>query len=276
MTLAVTCPIADGLPVPYDETLTAAIMSLDEQHAVKMNQPDRRGKKRQSFLSAHGGYGWSGQYVAPPVDADAIVSLSNTHASQYSQFFGDGLNAIDQQGVEREQLPCYFAAQAASAFVGGLASRVLTSQSVTAIKARNVYDTADQKKLHVASVIFAVTDVSTVIRQFYSCWKQSDEPMLTVPSRIRCANLSDNDLARKLESWIKDYQNKGIAPYNAVGRAFIKKVLISHQNTSVYWIIKFGEISFKSSGIEFEYNVKELEVPRIPEIGFGTTEFLNT
>ena len=102
--LAVTCPIADGLPAPYDATLTAAIMSLDEQHAVKMNSPDRRGKKRQSFISAHGGYGWNGEFVAHPADADAIVTIANTHASEFAQFFGAGVNALNQQGIELDKL----------------------------------------------------------------------------------------------------------------------------------------------------------------------------
>ena len=277
--LAVTCPIADGLPAPYDATLTAAIMSLDEQHAVKMNSPDRRGKKRQSFISAHGGYGWAGEFVAKPADADAIVAIANTHASEFAQFFGDGLNALNQQGLEYAQLPCYFAVRCASMFLGGLASRVLTSQPVTAIKAStnyNSYSFVDRKKLHVASVIIPVTDTETIIRMFYSCHKTSAEPMLTVPSRIRCSLLSDNDLARKLEQWMKGFQVKGIAPFISEGKTYIKRVLESQAKKSVNWVETWGDVDFSTSGIEFEYNVAELTVPTIPEFGFGTTEFLNT
>jgi len=277
--LAVTCPIADGLPAPYDSTLTAAIMSLDEQHAVKMNQPDRRGKKRQSFISAHGGYGWNGGFVANPASADEIVTIANTHASKYAQFFGAGLNALNQQGLESAQLPCYFAVKAASMFLGGLASRVLTSQPVTAIKASvnyNSYSFVDRKKLHVASVIIPVTETTTNIRMFYSCHKTSDEPMETVPSRIRCSLLSDNDIARKLEQWMKGFQTLGIAPFNSEGETFIKRILESQNAPSVNWISTWGKISFSSSGIEFAYNVEEMVVPTIPEFGFGTTEFLNT
>ena len=277
--LAVTCPIADGLPTPYDATLTAAIMSLDEQHAIKMNQPDQRGKKRQSFISAHGGYGWAGEFVAKPADADAIVAIANTHASEYAQFFGDGLNALNQQGVEYAQLPCYFAVQCASVFLGGLASRVLTSQPVTAIKASTTYNSysfVDRKKLHVASVIIPITDGATTIRMFYSCHKTTDEPMRTVPSRVRCSLLSDNDLARKLESWIKGFQEKGIAPFISDGKTFIKRVLESQAQKSVNWVETWGKIDFSISGIEFTYNVAEMTVPTIPEFGFGVTEFLNT
>ena len=275
-TLAVTCPIGDGLSSPYDETLTKAIMSLDEQHAIAMNQPDQRGKKRQSFISAHGGYGWSGQFVAHPTDADAIVTIANLHNSEYSQFFGVGLDALNQAGIEYSQLPSYFAVQAASMFVGGLASRVITSQPVTAIKATTAYKDSDRKKLHQASVIIPVSDVGTYIRQFYTTWKTTDEPMKTVPSRIRCALLSDNDVARKLESWMAGYQGSGNSPYNAEGRTFIKRVLESHQNKSINWVTSFGAVTFSSSGIEFEYTIEELVVPSIPEYGFGTTEVLNT
>lgn len=273
--IAVTCPIGDGLSSPYDETLTKAIMALDEAHAIAMNQPEKRGKKRQSFISSHGGNGWSGQFVAHPTDADAIVVLGNLHNSEYSQFFGAGLDAIDQAGVERSQLPSYFAVKAASMFLGGLASRVITSQSVTAIKATTNFVDADRKKIHQASVIIPVTDVGTYIRQFYTTWKQTDEPMKTVPSRIRCALLSDNDVARKLEQWMAGYQANGFAPFNAEGRTFIKRVLESQQNKSINWVTSFGTIEFSSSGIEFEYTINELVVPAIPEYGFGTTEVLN-
>jgi hypothetical protein len=273
--LAVTCPIADGIPAPYDATLTAAIMVLDEQHAVKMNQPDKRGKRRQSFISAHGGYGWAGEFVAKPANAEAIVTIANTHNSEYSQFFGDGLNVINQQGVEYAELPCYFAVAAASVFLGGLASRVLTSQPITAIKASTRYTAADRKKLHQASVIFAITTTTTNIRQFFTTWKSTDEPMKTVPSRVRCALLSDNDIARKLEQWMGQFQNSGFSPQNSEGTTYIRRVLESHQNKSVNWVDTFGEIEFSSSGIEFTYRVKDIVVPRIPEYGFGTTEFLN-
>ena len=275
--LAVTCPIADGMAAPYNSTLTAAIMVLDEAHAVKMNGPSYRGMRRQSFISSHGGYGWAGGYVAKPSTADDIVTIAITHNSEYSQFFGDGLNAITQQGVELEQLPCYFAAQCASMFLGGLASRVLTSQSVTGIKASTKYSAADTKKLHIASVIFPVTDnTGTYIRQFYTTWKSTAEPMKTVPSRVRCALLSDNDIARKLEEWMKQYQNSGIAPFDSEGVTFIKSVLKSHQNKSVNWVTGWGDVTFESSGIEFEYSVEDITVPAIPEYGFGTTYFLNT
>jgi len=274
--LAVTCPIADGIPAPYDATLTAAIMVLDEQHAVKMNQPDKRGKRRQSFISAHGGYGWNGGFIAKPSDADAIVTISNTHDSEYSQFFGDGLDAINQQGIERSQLPCYFAVRAASMFLGGLASRVLTNQTVTAIKASTSYSEADRKKLHQASVIFAITDTTTRIRQFFTTKKSSIEPMMTVPSRVRCAMLSDNDIARKLESWMSGFQQSGVAPFNAEGKTYIRRVLESQANKSVYWVTDWGDIEFSTSGITFDYTVHNLVVPAIPEFGFGTTEFLNT
>ena len=275
-TIAVTCPIADGIPTPYDETLTKAIMSLDEQHAVSMNQPDQRGKKRQSFISAHGGYGWNGQFVARPADADAVAALGNLHNSEYSQFFSDGLNAITQKGVEYGQLPCYFAVQCASMFVGGLASRVLTSQLVTALKATISYDFDDRKKIHKASVIIPTTDGGvTTIRQFYTSWKSTSEPMKTVPSRVRCVNLSSNDIDRKLEEWMKGYQGRGESPYNAEGRTFIKRVLESHQNKSINWVESFGVIEFSSSGIKFTYNVADHVVPRIPEYGFGTVESLN-
>ena len=99
--------------------------------------------------------------------------------------------------------------------------------------------------------------------------------MLTVPSRIRCALLSDNAVARKLESWIAGYQANGISPFNAEGRTLIKRVLESHQNKSINWVTSFGTVEFSSSGIEFEYTIKELVVPVIPEYGFGTTEVLN-
>ncbi|MCK5606076.1 hypothetical protein KAR91_29525 [Candidatus Pacearchaeota archaeon] len=274
--IALTCPINDGLTGPYDETLTKAVMSLDEQHAIAMNQPDQRGKKRQAFISAHGGYGWSGQLVTPPVDADAIVTLSNLHNSEYSQFFGDGVVAIDQSGIERAQVPCYFAVKCASLFVGGLASRVLTSQQITAIRATTNYDSDDRKKLHKASVVIPVTDQGTFIRQFYTTWKSDAQPMKTVPSRIRCALLSDNDVARKLESWIKVKQGEGIEPFNSEGITRIKRTLQSHQNKSVNWVSTFGAVTFASSGIKFEYEIEDLVVPVIPEYGFGTTNVLNT
>ena len=274
-TLAVTCPIADGIPTPYDETLTKAVMSLDEQHSVSMNQPDKRGKKRTSFISAHGGYGWNGQFVARPADADAVAALGNLHNSDHSQFFSDGVNAISQKGIEYGQLPCYFAVQCASMFVGGLASRVLTSQPVTAIKATIKYDFDDRKKIHKASVIIPITDGVTTIRQFYTSWKSTSEPMKTVPSRIRCVDLSSNDIDRKLEEWMKGFQADGISPQNAQGKTFIKRVLESHQKKTINWVESFGEITFSSSGIEFEYNVADHVVPRIPEYGFGTVESLN-
>jgi len=272
---AVTCPIADGLATPYDETLTKAVMALDESHAIAMNQPDQRGKKRQSFISAHGGYGWSGQFVAKPADAAAIAVLGNLHNSEYSQFFGDGVNAINFNGIEYAQLPCYFAVKAASMFVGGLASRVLTGQSVTAIKASTVYIDADRKKLHKASVIFAIDDEGTKIRQFFSTWKQTDEPMKTVPSRQRCVLLSDNDVARKLESWMAGYQDSGLSPSNSAGRTYIRSILNSHKAPSVNWVKSYGDVTFSSSGIEFEYSIEDHIVPTIPEIGFGTVKSLN-
>lgn len=274
--LAVTCPIADGIPAPYDETLTAAIMVLDEQHAVKMNQVNYRGKRRQSFISCHGGEGWNGEFVAKPSNATAIATIANTHNSEYSQFFGDGLNVINQRGVESAQIPSYFAVAAASAFLGGLASRVLTSQTITAIKASTRFSDADTKILHKANVILAVTNTTTLIRQFYTTWKSSNEPMKTVPSRVRCALLSDNDIARKLETWMGGYQRSGIAPYNSEGKTFIKRVLESQANKSVNWVVSWGAIDFSSSGIAFNYEVQDLIVPNIPEYGFGITNFLNT
>lgn len=274
--IAVTCPINDGLTSPYDETLTKAIMSLDEQHAIAMNQPEQRGKKRQSFISAHGGYGWSGQYVAPPADADAIVALSNLHGSEYSQFFGDGLVVLNQAGIEYAEVPCYFAAAVGSLFVGGLASRVLTSQQVTAIKATNTYDDGDRKKLHVASVIIPVTDQGTFIRQMYTTWKTDNQPMKTIPSRIRCALLSDNDVARKLEAWMRVKQGEGISPFNSEGITKIKRTLQSHQNKSVNWVDTYGAVTFATAGIKFEYEIVDLVVPVIPEYGFGITNVLNT
>ena len=276
-TIAVTVPINDGMTGPYDSTLSAAVMSLDEQHSIAMNQPNQRGKRRQSFISAHGGYGWSGQYVNPSTDADAIVTLSNTHNSEYSQFFGDGLYVLNQQGIEAKgQVPCYFAVAAASMFLGGLASIVITSQPLTAIKATKTYSDADRKKLHVASVIFAYSDNGTFIRQFYSTWKQDAQPMKTVPSRIRCSLLSDNDVARGLEGWMKGKQALGIAPYNAEGRTFIKRQLEAQQNRTINWVTSWGAVTFTSSGIKFDYTIDDLVVPVIPEYGFGTTKVLNT
>jgi hypothetical protein len=137
--IAVTCPITDGLPTPYADTLTAAINALDEQHAVKMAGVKYKGRKRHSFISAHGGFGWSGQFVAKPSDADAIVTLAKTHNSEWSCFFGDGLNAFNEAGIEYAQLPCYFAVRAASMFLGGLAARVITGQTVNAIRASSPY-----------------------------------------------------------------------------------------------------------------------------------------
>lgn len=276
LSIAVTCPINDGLTGPYDETLTKAIMSLDSQHAIAMNQPDQRGKKRQSFISAHGGYGWSGQYIAPPADADAIVTLGNLHSSEYSQFFGDGTVSLNQAGIEYAQVPCYFAVKAGSLFVGGLASRVLSSQRVTAIKPTNIYNSADRKKLHIASVIITATDQgATYIRQMYSTWKQDAQPMKTVPSRIRCAMLSDNNVARQLEAWMRVKQGEGLAPFNSEGITRIKRTLQAQQNKSVNWVSTFGAVTFSSSGIKFEYEIKDLVVPIIPEYGFGTTNVLN-
>jgi hypothetical protein len=275
-TLAVTCPINDGLATPYDETLSKAIMSLDEQHAVQMNQPDKRGKRRQSFISAHGGYGWSGQYLAPPVDADAVATLGNLHNSEYSQFFADGLTAINEQGNEYAQIPCYFAVQCASMFLGSLASRVITSQVVTATKATVLYSESDTKKIHRASVVIPITENGiTYIRQFYSTWKETNEPMKTVPSRTRCAMLSASDIERKLESWIKGYQRDGNSPYTSEGVTFIKRVLQSQANKSINWVVSWGAVTFSISGIEFKYEVKDLIVPAIPEYGFGTVEVLN-
>lgn len=272
---AVTCPIADGLATPYDEALTKAIMALDENHAIAMNQPDIRGKKRQSFISAHGGFGWSGQFVAKPADAAAIATLGNLHNSEFSQFFGDGVNAINFNGIEYAQLPCYFAVKAASMFVGGLASRVLTGQPVNAIKASTVFIDSDRKKLHRASVIFAIDDEGTKIRQFFSTWKQTDEPLKTVPSRQRCLLLSDNDVARKLETWLAGYQNSGLSPSNSAGRTLIRAVLDSHKAPSVNWVKTYGDVTYSTSGIEFEYKIEELTVPNIAEYGFGTVEALN-
>ena len=275
-TIAITCPINDGIATPYDETLTKAVMALDEQHSIDMNQPDKRGKKRQAFISSHGGYGWNGQLVAKATDADAVATLGNLHNSQYSLFFGDGLNALTQKGVEYAQVACYFAVQCASLFVGALASRVLTSQIVTAIKASTTYDFADRKTLHKASVIFPVTDGGvTKIRQLFSTWKSDDQPMKTVPSRIRCVNLSSNDVDRKLEDWMAGFQASGLQPFNAEGRTFIKRVLESHQNKSINWVESFGAITFASSGIKFEYTIADHVVPTIPEIGFGIVESLN-
>ncbi|MCP4755214.1 MAG: hypothetical protein GY866_30465, partial [Proteobacteria bacterium] len=274
--LAVTVPICDGLPAPYDSTLTAAIAALDETHAVNMSAAEKRGKKRQSFVSAHGGYGWSGGYVAPPT-ADECATLNKQHNSEYSQFFGFGVNAFNYAGVEYEQLPCYFAVQAASMFLGGLASRVLTSQYVSAVKATNDFNEADRRKLHEASVIFPTTDnKGTYVNRFYTTWKSTPEPMKTVPSRIRCAMLSDNDIARKLESWMTEYQGKGISPQKAEGVRFIQRILETHKQGSVNWVSEFGDIDFSFSGIKFDYTVHELQVPVVPEFGFGTVEVLNT
>lgn len=268
--IAVTCPIADGMATPYDETLTAAVMALDESHAVKMSGAQYKGKKRQSFISAHGGYGWSGQFVAKPLNTDAIVTLKKPHNSKYSLFFGDGLNAFNESGIEYAQLPCYFAVQAASMFLGGLASRVITQQPVTGIKASTIYDEADGKKLHDASIVIPETDEKgTRIRQLYTTWTQDTDPRNTVPSRIRCVVLSDNDIARKLEDRISQFQADGISPSTAEMITFIKRILDSHVNPSVNWVEEYGDVTFKLSGIKFDYEVIDLVVPEIPEIGFG-------
>ncbi|UCE64958.1 MAG: hypothetical protein JSU85_08715 [Candidatus Zixiibacteriota bacterium] len=275
--VAVTCPIADGLAAPYDETLTKAVMSLDAQHAIAMNQPNIRGKMRQSFISIHGGYGWSGKYLTEPTNADAITTIANLHNSEYVLFFGSGLNALNQAGIEYAQLPCYFAVQAASMFLGGLASRVLTNQRATAIKASKKYNYEDTKKLHLSNVIIPVTDEAgaTRIRLMRTTWKTTNEPMKTIPSQVRCAMLTDNDVARKLEAEMIVYQGLGFAPQNAIMRTFIRRVLETHQKTSINWLESFGEISFTSSGVKFEYNIKDQLVPQIAEYGFGEGEFLN-
>lgn len=160
-------------------------------------------------------------------------------------------------------------------FVGGLASRVLTGQPVNAIKASTVFIDSDRKKLHRASVIFAIDDEGTKIRQFFSTWKQTDEPLKTVPSRQRCLLLSDNDVARKLETWLAGYQNSGLSPSNSAGRTLIRAVLDSHKAPSVNWVKTYGDVTYSTSGIEFEYKIEELTVPNIAEYGFGTVEALN-
>jgi hypothetical protein len=274
-TIAVTVPINDGLTQPYDEDLTKAVMALDEQHSIDMNQPDIRGKRRQSFISAHGGYGWSGQLVAPPVNADAIVTLGNLHNSEYSQFFAGGLDVLNAGGIEYSEVPCYFAVSCASMFLGGLASRVITSQQVTAIKATNTYDAADTKKLNKASVVIPYSNEGTFIRRFYSTWKSDTQPMKTVPSRIRCANLSDNDVARGLEGLMKVKQGQGIPIFAAEGRTFIKRRLEAQANKSINWVTSWGDVTFSTVGIKFDYEIKELIVPIIPEFGFGVTEVVN-
>lgn len=281
--IAVTCPIADGLPTPYDDTLTAAVMSLDEQHAVKMSGVAYKGKKRQSFISIHGGYGWSGQFVAKPADADAIVTAKKPHNSEWSLYFGDGLNVLNAAGKEYAQLPSYFAVRAASMYLGGLASRVLTGQAVTAIKASNpysgskeYYSDADGLKLHQASIIIAETnEEGTRIRQLYSTWTQTDDARLQVPSRTRCSALSDNDVARKLETRIKTFQRDGFKPANSEMVAFIKSVLDSHINKTINWLTGYGTVTYTQTGTQFDYKVEEQNVPEIPEIGFGITEFTN-
>lgn len=281
--IAVTCPIADGLPTPYDDTLTAAVMNLDEQHAVKMSGVAFKGKKRQSFISIHGGYGWSGQSLAFPADADAIVTAKKPHNSEWSLFFGSGLNALNAAGKEYAQLASYFAVRAASMYLGGLASRVLTGQAVTAIKASNPYggsksyfNEADGLKLHQASVIIAETnDEGTRIRQLYSTWTQTDDARLQVPSRTRCSALSDNDVARKLETRVRTFQASGFKPANSVMIDYIKSVLDTHINKTINWLTGYGTVTYSQTGIEFQYKVEEQNVPEIAEIGFGITEFTN-
>ncbi len=270
-------PILDGLSAPYDSTLTKAVNALIATHAVNQAAAEKRGKKLQVYLPHYGGAGYSGVTVAGPSDVDTTVTDSLAYNSEYSQFIGYGLDDRDLAGYEHSFIPSYYAVKLASMAMGGPASRVLTGIGINCVKATNDFKESDRLKLHRKSIIFPVTDEKgTYTHMSYTTWKSDNDPMLTIPSRVRCAMLSDNDLARKFEAKKLEWAKSGVSPYISMIKMYAKRVLDSHMQSSINWITEYGTVNVTITGTQFNYEVDGIKVPAIPEYGFGKTTFLST
>jgi len=269
-------PVLDGIAAPYDSTLTKAINALVASHAVNMAAAEKRGKKRQVYLPHYGGSGYSGVSVAGAT-VDVTVTDSASYNSEYAEFVGFGLDDRDINGVELSFIPSYYAVKKASMAMGGPASRVLTGIGVSCVKATNAFKESDRLKLHKASVIFPNTDEKgTYTHMSYTSWKSDNDPMLTIPSRVRCGMLSDNDVARKLEAKKLEWAKSGFSPYIAQIARFIKTILDSHKQNSINWLTSYGEVAVTITGTQFNYTIADLVVPVIPEYGFGESTFVSS
>lgn len=270
-------PILDGLAAPYDSTLTKAVNALVYTHGINQAAVEKRGKKVQTYLPHYGGAGYAGVTVAS-ADVDTTVTDSGSYNSEYAEFIGFGLDDRDLDGIEHSFIPSYYAAKKASMAMGGPASRVLTGLGINCVKATNDFKESDRLKLHKASIIFPVTDKSgrTFTHMSYTTWKSDNDPNLTIPSRVRCALLSDNDVARKLESKKLEWAKSGVSPFISTIQTFIKKVLDSHQQSSINWITEYGVITVTITGTQFNYEIDGIKVPVIPEYGFGKTTFVSS
>lgn len=270
-------PILDGLAAPYDATLNKAVNALIYTHSINQAAAEKRGKKVQVYLPHYGGAGYAGTIIAG-TDVDTTVTDSGAYNSQYSEFIGFGLDDRDLDGIEHSFIPSYYAVKKASMAMGGPASRVLTGLGINAVKATNDFDESDRLKLHKASIVFAITDKSgrTFTHMSYTTWKSDDDPGLTIPSRVRSALLSDNDVARKLESKKLEWAKSGVSPFISTIKTFIKKVLDSHQQSAINWITEYGLITVTITGTQFDYKIDDIKVPQIPEYGFGQTTFVSS
>jgi len=268
--------VCDGLASPYDSTLTKAVNALMQSHATNQAAAEKTGKKLQVFLPNYGGSGYSGVKVAQAT-VDATVTDSASYNSEFTMFVGFGLDDRDIDGVEHSFIPSYLAVKYASMAMGGPASRVLTLAQLNCVKATNNFKESDRKKLHVASVVFPVTDEKgTYINKSYTSWKSDNDPMLTVPSRVRCGFLSSNDLAKKFEAEKKRWAKDGVSPYISLIIDFAKRVLDSHKESSVNWLTEYGEVTATITGTQFNYEVKDKKVPEVPEIGFGKSTYISS
>lgn len=275
--LGAMVPILDGLAAPYDSTLNEAVNALVGAHTINQAAVEKRGKKFQSYLPHYGGAGYSGVIVAG-ADVDTTVTDSGSYNHQLIEFIGFGLDDRDTEGIEHSFIPSYYAVKKASMAMGGPASRVLTGLGINCVKATNDFDESDRKKLHKASVVFPKTDKNnrTFVHMSYTAWKSDDDPNLTIPSRVRCTILSDNDLARKLESKKLEWAKSGVSPYISMIQTFIKRVLTSHTQSAINWLVSFGAINVTITGTQFDYAVDDLVVPAIPESGYGQTTFVSS
>lgn len=270
-------PILDGLAAPYDATLNKAVNALVATHTINQAAVEKRGKKVQSYLPHYGGAGYAGTIVAG-ADVDTTVTDSGAYNSQYLEFVGYGLDDRDLDGIEHSFIPSYYAVKKASMAMGGPAARVLTGLGINAVKSTNDFDESDRPKLHKASIVFPVTDKSgkTFTHMSYTTWKSDDDPGLTIPSRVRCALLSDNDVARQLEAKKLEWAASGVPPFISKIQTFIKRVLDSHKQIAINWITEYGTIKVTITGTQFDYDIDGLKVPAIPEYGFGKTTFISS
>ena len=270
-------PILDGLAAPYDATLNKAVNALVATHTINQAAVEKRGKKVQSYLPHYGGAGYAGTIVAG-ADVDTTVTDSGAYNSQYLEFVGYGLDDRDLDGIEHSFIPSYYAVKKASMAMGGPAARVLTGLGINAVKSTNDFDESDRPKLHKASIVFPVTDKSgkTFTHMSYTTWKSDDDPGLTIPSRVRCALLSDNDVARQLEAKKLEWAASGVPPFISKIQTFIKRVLDSHKQIAINWITEYGTIKVTITGTQFDYDIDGLKVPAIPEYGFEKTTFISS